>query len=134
MVNNMFHRFNSQEEREKYGGTSYIEIQYCELEPSFKINKIVSVKNIKHWNDKSLYIYLDDIARFIDLYKEIFDNGVYNNLTEGYIDEYGINYYSKDKVKIIINKLQVIKPEDFEILLSWLEDGERYNGVYILGI
>lgn len=130
----MFHKFNSQEERKKYGGTSYIEIQYCELKPSFKINEIVSVNHIKHWNDKSLYIQLDDIEEFVDLYKEIFDNGVYNNLTEGYIDEYGINYYSKDKVEIIKNKLQVIKPKDFEILLSWLEDSKKYNGIYILGI
>lgn len=51
-----------------------------------------------------------------------------------YIDEFGINYYSKDKVKIIKDKLQTIKPKEYEILLNWLEDAKNYNGIYILGI
>lgn len=130
----MFRKFNSQDERRNFGGTAFIEIQYCELKPSFKINKIVLVNNIKHWNNKSLYIYIDDIKEYLILYKEILGNGVYNNLKEGYVDEYGMNYYSKEKIEIIKNKLKKIKPKEFEILLQWLEDGKNYNGVYILGI
>lgn len=130
----MFRKFNSQDERRNFGGTDFIEIQYCELKPSFKINKIVSVNNIKHWNNKSLYIYIDDTEEFLILYKEILGNGVYNNLKEGSVDEYGMNYYSKEKIEIIKNKLKKIKPKEFEILLQWLEDGKNYNGVYILGI
>lgn len=130
----MFHKFNSQDERRNFGGTAFIEIQYCELKPSFKINKIVSVNNIKHWNNKSLYIYIDDIEEFLILYKEILGNGVYNNLKEGSADAYGMNYYSKEKIEIIKNKLKKVKPKEFEILLQWLEDGKNYNGIYILGI
>lgn len=133
-MTNIFYKFNSQDERRNFGGSAFIEIQYCELKPSFKINKIVSVNKIKHWNNKSLYISIDDIDEFLILYNEIFENGVYNNLKEGPIDKYGINYYSNEKVETIKNKLKIIKPKDFEILLKWLECDKNYNGIYILGI
>lgn len=48
--------FNSQEERRNCGGSSFIEIQFCELSFVTKINNLVSVSNISHWKNDFLYI------------------------------------------------------------------------------
>ena len=88
----MFHSFKSKEERRKFGGSAFIEIQYCKLEQSASIKKIVSLHALNDWQDDSLYVYVDDIDEFYSNYKEIFNDGIYNNLKKGEVDIFGINY------------------------------------------
>ena len=77
---------------------------------------------------------IKDIEKFYLDYKEIFNNGIYNNLKQGTIDLFGINYFGLKQIDQIISKIQKVKPLDYEIFLKWLKDAKNYNGFYILGI
>ena len=68
----MFHSFNSQTERKNFGGTQFIEIQYCKLEKGTSIKKIVN--KIDYWKEDSLYIHIDDFDDFISNYGKIFNS------------------------------------------------------------
>lgn len=130
----MFLTFENQDERRKYGGSAFIELQYCRLAPKTDIKNIVSIDTVKNWNDDSLYIYIDDDNDFVRRYGEIFTGGTYNNLKTGYMDICGINYYSPQLLAEIIKVVKKETPTDYEILLPWLKEAEKYNGVYILGL
>ena len=117
----MFYIFQNQNERRDLGGTVFLEIQYCKMKRSAKLKDIVAVDNIKNWQNDSLYVPFDDINDFLDCYGDIFNCGVYNNLNEGIVDIYGVNYYSLEKVYEIKNSLKVKKPVDYQIILEWLE-------------
>ena len=130
----MFLNFKNAEQRRKYGGSAFIEFQYCTLPAGTKLKKTVSVKTIDFWKDDSLYVFVDDIDDFISDYREIFNNGIYGNLKSGECDIYGINYYPPERLKEIIGKTEKIKTADGETLLQWLKHGENRNGFYILGI
>lgn len=126
----LFHIFNSQRERREYGGSCFIEFQFCSLPKGTPIEALVN--SDVHWQDDSLYV--DDENKFYKEYSSIFDCGVYNNLSSGSVDVYGLNYYSPEKTDIIIDKLGREKPCDYQMLLDWLEKSKEYNGFYILGI
>lgn len=130
----MFRIFHSQEERRKFGGSAFVEIQFCKMKPEGDLKKIVAVSNLNHWQDDSLYIYLDDIENFVQEYGDIFHGGIYNNLESGLVDIYGINYYKPDLVETIITRIDERQTTDYEILVEWLNKAKRYNGFYILGI
>ena len=124
--------FNSQEERRKYGGSAFIEMQFCRLPAETKMKDIVAVRSIKNWQNDSLYIYDEDV--FYQEYSKIFNCGIYNNLKSGVVDIYGINYYEPSFIDPIIEKLYEEKPVDYESLVEWLNKAKRYNGFYILGL
>ncbi len=128
----VFHIFNSQEERIKYGGSAFIELQFCKLPCGISLSKIIDVDNIKHWMEDSLYI--DDENEFYSEYRNIFNCGIYNNGDSGIVDIFGINYYSKNQIKKLIDAIIKEKPVDYELLVQWLEYAKQYNGFYILGI
>ena len=130
----IFHSFNSQEERRNYGGSAFIELQYCRLPVQTDIKEIVSVESIDNWKNDSLYIYIDDDNMFYQEYSKIFDHGIYNNLMSGTVDMYGINYYAPSLTDSIIERLNAEKPSDHETLIEWLKSSKQYNGFYILGI
>lgn len=128
----LFYKFNNQRERRSFGGSFFIEIQYCTLPESTDIKVITSVESIKNWQNNSLYV--NDENKFFEEYCSILNKGYYNNLKQGTIDIYGINYYTKEETKNIKKKLKENKPEDSEAILNWLEDAEKFNGFYVLGI
>ncbi len=99
-----------------------------------KLQSIVSIDNVNHWFDDSLYISGDDINAFLEEYGCIFNCGVYNNLEIGTIDPFGINYYKPELIETIVTELLEVKPTDFEKLLEWLNTAKKYNGFYILGV
>lgn len=130
----MFHHFESKEARSAFGGSAFIEIQYCNLKQNTPIKKIVSLGAIDNWKNDSLYVYVDDIDDFYSNYKDIFCDGVYNNLKNGEVDLFGINYYSSKQILKIIDKIERQKPLDYTVLSEWLKKGSNQNGIYILGI
>jgi hypothetical protein len=130
----MFHSFESREARRAFGGSAFIEIQYCRLKPTSRISEIVSPRVRNDLKDDSLYVYVDDIDEFYSNYKDIFCDGTYNNTKKGDIDLFGINYYSPKQLTEIIDKIEKQKPLDYEILVEWLKQAFNYNGIYILGI
>lgn len=130
----LFHAFNSQEERRNFGGSAFIELQFCKMPPETKIKKIVASNSINNWQNDSLFIYMDDQNTFWQKYSNIFDCGIYNNLNSGIVDIYGINYYAPALIDSIIKKLQESQPLEYNVLIDWLIKAKSYNGFYILGI
>lgn len=130
----LFHTFSSQEERRNFGGSAFIEMQFCKLPSTMKIKEMVEVSRIKNWQDDSLYIYIDDVNVFYQVYSNYFNCGIYNNLKSGIVDIYGINYYALALTDSIIKKILDDKPNDYEILIEWLNKSQIYNGFYILGL
>lgn len=128
----MFHKFDTQEMRREYGGSAFLEMQFCRLPAGTDIKTLVAVDSICHWQNDSLYI--SDENLFYEQYSRIFDCGVYNNLSRGTVDIYGINYYGPELMELILGRIREAKPVDFEMLAGWLEAAKGYNGFYILGI
>ena len=124
--------FPSQEERRKFGGSAFLEIQFCRMSKETPINAIVAVENIKNWQNDSLYVH--EIADFISIYGKYFDGGIHNNMKSGSLDVYGINYYSSDFLKRLIERILNDKPAEYNQFVNWLKQAEKYNGFYILGI
>lgn len=128
----LFHTFHSQEERRAFGGSAFLELQFCRLSANATIQELVAVDSIENWKNDSLYV--SDENTFYRAYHHIFDCGTYNNLQTGTVDIYGINYYAPSVTAQIIEKLHAQKPLDYEVLLDWLNQSKQYNGFYILGI
>lgn len=127
-----FYSFATQEERRKFGGSYFIELQYCRFARGTDIETILSA--IEHWKNDSLYIYGDDDNTFVSDYGEIFTGGIYGNQKRGMVDIVGINYYSEEHARAITEAVKERKPPDYPNLLNWLETGKAYNGFYILGL
>lgn len=130
----MFHLFENHEERKLYGGCAFMELQYCKANDGTTDKRIVCADSISHWKDDSLYIFEDDIEKFMKNYSSVFINGLHNNMQQGEIDEYGINYYTPLQVLEVINDIESSKPIEYSKLLDWLKKAAEYNGIYILGI
>ena len=118
----LFHVFNSQEERRSYGGSAFIEIQFCKLSAKRKVTERVALRSIQFWQNDSLYV--DDEDLFYNEYRRIFDD----------MDIFGMTYYGPELIKPIIEKLIKAKPKDYEILVEWLNKAEEFTGFYILGL
>ncbi len=130
----LFHTFDSHEKRREYGGTGFMEMQFCKLPAGTKIKRIVSANRIQNWQLDSLYICADDVDVFSREYGGVFTCGAYNGLKSGAVDIFGINYYAPEHVDPIIEKIRKEKPVDYEPLTRWLNKAKEYNGFYILGI
>lgn len=128
----LFHTFRNQDERRDYGGSSFIEMQFCRLPIGTPLRTLIAVDSITDWWDGSLYI--DDENRFYKAYSMVFDCGFYNNLKSGPVDLYGVNYYPPSCLEAIIEKIRRLQPEGHVELLAWLEKARAFNGFYILGI
>ena len=130
----LFHSFNNQDERRAFGGSDFLELQFCKLKKGTSIKSIVSNRNIVDWCNDSLYVSGDDTDVFYKQYKDVFKKGIYNNLKSGDIDFFGINYYSPELVEEMIKTIEANKPEDYAVILAWLNKAKEFNGVYILGV
>lgn len=130
----MFYSFASQAERRAFGGSDFLEIQFCKLPPETKPEKAAALDSITHWQDDSFYISGDDMDLFLKEYGGIFDCGMYYNMETGTIDPYGPNYYRPELTEKIIERILTGKPADYQKLLAWLNAAKKYNGFYILGV
>ena len=130
----LFHSFHSQAERREFGGSDFIEIQYCRLPEGTSIREILSVDAIEGWKPDSLYICGDDMDLFYQNYGDIITGGVYNNGDRGPMDLWGINFYSREQANEIMQRLAKEKPPGHQILCRWLQAGEQYIGFYLLGV
>ena len=128
----MFHIFASQEERRAYGGSAFVEIQFCRLPHGTSVQELVAVDSIRNWQNDSLYT--DDENRFYEEYHELLDFGIYNNMKRGTVDIYGINYYPPSAIDTVINRLIEHKPAGYAVFLEWLNRAKLHNGFYVLGI
>ncbi len=127
----MFLTFHTIEEMRTYGG-SFLEIQYCSL--PLETADADKACYFQFRELTSLYIHIDALEKFYAEYKDIFLNGLYNNLSYGPMDTCGINYYNQTETLAIIERLKHQKPHQYEILLKWLSNDCLTNGFYIYGI
>ena len=130
----LFYKFVSQEERRAFGGSDFIELQYCRLPHGSNLRSIISVDAISHWKLDSLYVSGDDMDVFFSNYHMIFDHGIYNNGKSGVIDVIGLNYYSPESTALIVERVKEKHPLDYEPLLQWLDDVKNFNRFYVLGV
>lgn len=126
----VFHLFSSQAERREYGGSDFLEMQFCRHPRGTTAAQCVD--HIENWKDDSLYI--DDENEFYREYGAIFDCGFYGNLTRGKVDVCGINYYPPECLHTLIARIAERRPAEYGAVLGWLKEAEQYNGFYILGI
>lgn len=129
----LFHTFKTQEERRSFG-SSFIEIQFCDMPKRSQIKELVSVDNIRGGRNDSLYVHEDDDEAFFREYSRVFDCGTYNNLETGVMDLCGINYYAPNLIDLTLEKLRREKPQGCEVLAAWLARAKEHNGFYILGL
>lgn len=130
----LFHTFSSQEARRAFGGSDFLEIQFCRMPRETKAERLTAVDSIRHWQNDSLYVSGDDDNAFLQEYGGILTGGIYNNLETGAMDPFGINYYCPEFIDPMIAKLLDRKPTDYERLVEWLNAAKQYNGFYILGV
>ena len=124
----MFHRFESQEERRAFGGSAFIEIQYCRRPKGTAAEEIVSADSIKNWEDDSLYVTDGDMNEFFDQYAAVLGWKTGMKL-------FAVSYYSCEQTAEIMEAVTRLKPIGYEVLTDWLAQAkERYNGFCILGI
>ena len=104
----MFHIFNSQEERREYGGSAFIEIQFCRLPNDTSLSEIVAVNSIKNWMNNSLYV--DDENEFYSEYSHIFDCGTYNNMKNGrlMLTQRVISFLSNYLISIYLCRISLV--------------------------
>ena len=76
----LFHVFEAREERRNYGGSAFIEIQFCDMPRKTSVKKTLNFRHIQHWKTDSLYIYADNINTFFRKYGSIYYCDIYNNM------------------------------------------------------
>lgn len=130
----LFHRFANQQARRAFGGSCFIEMQFCRMPMGTWLSELVSVQAIHHWMNDSLYVHGDDQNEFFSSYGKFFPCGVYSNLEIGPMDLWGINYYAPALLDGLIDALLSASPADAPVLIEWLSQAKSYNGFYILGI
>jgi hypothetical protein len=126
--------FKNIEERSNYNSTAFLEIQFCKLNDKSSVKKRFDAIYVKHWASDSLYVYHLDVDKFLTEYGEIFVNGEYANHKTGFIDPYGVTYFPKGQIKDYIHSILISKPTDYEIMIEWLNEALKYDGIYILGL
>ena len=111
---------------------NYIEFQICKLNNKADIIFGMS-KDIKFKKEDSLFILFSEIDTFEKSYNDLLDNGL---LPDGNIYK-GINlqsptYYSKNESILLIDRLKIKKPIDYEIFIKFLIEASDNNGFYLL--
>ena len=129
----LFHTFRSQGERRAFGGSDFMELQYCRLPPGTAMEEIVSADAIENWKSDSLYVHGGEAERFLEVYGATVTGGVYSSGARGPVDVCGINFYTQAQAAQIMERLEAEQPPEYRTLLGWLRAGSRYVGFYILG-
>ena len=127
----LFHSFGCKAERLTFGGSYFIEIQYCRVHAGVSLAERLNACH--YWMDDSLYVYGDDDNRFFQAYAEIFAHGIYGSGRIGVMDLCGFNYYSPEETTRILEALRGKTLPEQDTLVQWLEKA-RESGFYILGL
>ncbi len=128
----MFLSFSDQQERRKYGGSCFLELQYCHLPPDTPIQKRIARNAIEFWRPDSVYVHGD--APFFAEYGEVLGPGISGSGNWSGFDSWGLNYYPPEVIPAMLQRLLARKPREYTFFLSWLEGCKACNGFYILGI
>lgn len=94
----------------KCNKSDYLEFQICRVDT--KLKQLVNIDNISFNDEESIYLDLDCYDKFLLYYRNYFNSAIHNNLEVGLLDIYGINYYTLDETKSIINDISKDKPKN----------------------
>lgn len=130
----MFLQFTDEKERILYGGSAFLELQYCNAKQGTSVKNLCAVSNIRHGANDSLYIYDDDMEVFYSAYAPLLGEAFYNNGRCGKIDIGGINYFSPQAAALAAKRIAAEKPIEHEIFLTWIQKAVNRNGFYLLGL
>ena len=128
----LFYTFSTQEERRNFGGSDFIELQYCRLKRT-RFQRIISDCN-GHWEDDSLYVRGRHLDEFLAAYSDVLSEALYPNKKSGPVYPFGPNYYPPERVPAMIARLHERNSEDDRVLAKWLLKATEYNGFYVLGV
>lgn len=107
---------------ERSGSTAYFEFSYCKNPKKFGNDS-----SFKYWSVDSLCVHIDDEKVFFENYGKYLKNPRF--------DYFGLNYYTKEQTKEIIKQITRDKPQEYAILLSWLQcAADDYYGFCFVGI
>lgn len=128
----LFYTFSTQEERRNFGGSDFIELQYCRLKRT-RLQRIISDCN-GCWEDDSLYVPGRRLDEFLAAYSDVLGEGLYPNKKSGPVYPFGPNYYPPERVPTMIDRLRERNSEDDLVLAKWLHKATEHNGFYVLGV
>lgn len=129
----LFHTFSTQEERRRFGGSDFIELQYCRLKRGTSFRKLTSACRT-HWEDDSLYVPGQCMDEFLAAYSGVLGEAVYSNKKSGLVYPFGPNYYPPERVPAMLDRLRERNSEDDRTLAKWLQKAAEHNGFYVLGV
>lgn len=129
----LFHTFSTQEERRHFGGSDFVELQYCRLERGTSLRKLTSAFRT-HWEDDSLYVPGQCMDEFLAAYSDVLGEAVYSNKKSGPVYPFGPNYYPPERVTAMLDRLRERNSEDDRTLAKWLQKATECNGFYVLGL
>ncbi len=117
-------------ERKKRGVSAYYEFSYCkkDLPLADLVNNGYTI-----WQEDSLLVYIDDDAKLFRHYLCYLSPTHAPNGTDEFFYA-GVNYYTKAETAAILQRLKADNPPYSAPLIEWLENGEKYNGFFFLGI
>ena len=115
----------------KRTGSYYFEFQYCKKQGSVKY---LTNNGYGYWIEDSILVHVHYMEEFFENYGlYLMETNAPNGTNKFY--EYGVNYYTKEQTKVILDKIKETKPKDYEIIVDWLEKAiNEYNGFYFMGI
>ena len=125
----LFHVFASQEERRAFGGSYFIEMQFCDLPRGYKEKELVAVANIEHWKNDSLYINDDEVFRgFIkDEFKRLHPVCEIEERLNKVFDYRNMSLtpanFTEEQARIFAEEIENYKEENKENIALW----ERYE-------
>lgn len=129
----LFHTFSTQEERRRFGGSDFIELQYCRLERGTSFRKLTSACRT-HWEDDSLYVPAQRMDELLAAYSDVLGEALYPNKKSGPVYPFGPNYYPPERVPAMLCRLRERNSEDDRTLAKWLQKAAEHNGFYVLGV
>lgn len=129
----LFYTFSTQEERRNFGGSDFIELQYCRLKWGTSLRGITSACRT-HWEDDSLYVPGQHMDEFLAAYSDVLGEALYPNTKSGPVYPFGPNYYPPERVSAIVDRLHERNSEDDRTLSKWLLKATEHNGFYVLGV
>lgn len=108
-------------------GSGYIEFQFCKKKKPYFCGKLVGYKN---WLEDSIFLDVDN-------FDEDNSKNIYPLLKQvnSKFDMFCPNYFDKEMTSILLNLIDNLDDDDFEVLKEFLKTAiEKYNGIYILGV
>lgn len=115
-------------------GTAYFEFQFCKRKSLARRMFTAIVGEVDFWAKDSLLVDANADESFFKEYGAYIKFPTAKNGFQE-LDPYGVNYYTKEQARSILEKIKKDKPKGFEVLGIWLEKAvTEYDGFYFLGI